>query len=115
VHVDRLLVADTDAERQRGLMGRRSLPPDGGMVFRFPETTDQTFWMKDTLVPLSIAFVADDRRVVDILDMAPCPGEPCPLYHARASYRTAIEMRAGWFAAHGVRIGDEVDLTYQRG
>ena len=71
VRVDRLPVADTDEERQRGLMGRGSLPPDGGMVFRFPETTDETFWMKDTLIPLSIAFIADDRRVVDILDMAP--------------------------------------------
>jgi uncharacterized membrane protein (UPF0127 family) len=110
-----LPVADTDEERERGLMGRRSLPPDGGMVFRFPATTDETFWMKNTLVPLSIAFVAEDRRVVDILDMAPCPGEPCPRYGADASYRTAIEMHAGWFAAHGVRIGDEVDIAYERG
>jgi uncharacterized protein len=112
--VDRLPVADTDAARERGLMGRTSLPPDGGMVFRFPSETDAAFWMKDTSIPLSVAFIGD-RRIVDILDMAPCGDDGCPLYRSAASYRTAIEMHAGWFSAHGIRIGDDVALSYGRG
>jgi uncharacterized protein len=115
VRIDRLPVADTDAERERGLMGRTSLAPDGGMVFRFPAPSDSAFWMKDTPIPLSVAFVGGDRRIVDILDMAPCAGDPCPLYRSSTSYRTAIEMRAGWFSAHAIRIGDEVALSYGRG
>ena len=60
VETSPLWVADSDDERERGLMGRTSLPPDGGMVFHFPESTDAGFWMKDTRLPLSIAFW--DRR-----------------------------------------------------
>jgi uncharacterized membrane protein (UPF0127 family) len=105
-----LWMADSSAERERGLMGRRSLPPDGGMVFRFPEPTDAGFWMKDTPLPLSIAFWGRDRRILAILDMEPCPDEPCPIYRPGASYETALEMRRGWFDQHGVEIGDRVEL-----
>jgi uncharacterized protein len=104
-----LWVADSDAERARGLMGRTSLPSDGGMVFRFPAPTEAGFWMKDTSVPLSIAFRAEGR-IIAILDMEPCTNEPCPVYRPGASYETAIEMRRGWFDEHGVEIGDRVEL-----
>jgi uncharacterized membrane protein (UPF0127 family) len=80
------------------------------MVFRFPELTDGGFWVKDTPLPLSIAFWGADGRIVAILDMEPCPTDPCPIYRPGASYDTALEMRRGWFDEHGVEIGDRVEL-----
>jgi hypothetical protein len=106
-----LAVADTQRARERGLMGRRTLPPDGGEVFVFPDTTDDGFWMKNTPIPLSIAFWGEDGRVVDILQMTPCTLGSCPLYRSREPYTHALEMNAGWFSDHGVRIGDEVEHT----
>lgn len=111
VETSPLWVADSNAERARGLMGRTSLPPDGGMVFRFPAPTDAGFWMKDTSLPLSIAFRGRGGRIIAILDMEPCTNEPCPVYRPGASYETAIEMRRGWFDEHGVEIGDRVELV----
>lgn len=105
-----LWVADSGPERARGLMGRASLQPDGGMVFQFPEPTDAGFWMKDTPLPLSIAFWGSDGRIIAILDMEPCTKDPCPVYRPGASYETALEMRRGWFDEHGVEIGDRVEL-----
>ncbi len=80
------------------------------MVFRFPEPTDAGFWMKDTTLPLSIAFWGRDGRILAILDMEPCPKDPCPIYRPGTSYETALEMRRGWFDEHGVEIGDRVEL-----
>jgi uncharacterized membrane protein (UPF0127 family) len=110
VETSPLWVADSDDERERGLMGRTSLPPDGGMVFHFAEPTDAGFWMKDTRLPLSIAFWDRTGRIIAILDMEPCTNDPCPVYRAGATYETALEMRRGWFDEHGVGIGDRVEL-----
>jgi len=110
VETSPLWVADSGDERERGLMGRTSLPPDGGMVFRFSEPTDAGFSMKDTPVPLSIAFWDRNGRVIAILDMEPCTNDPCPVYRAGATYETALEMGRGWFDEHGVEIGDRVEL-----
>jgi uncharacterized membrane protein (UPF0127 family) len=109
-----LSVADSEAERERGLMGRASLPADGGEVFLFDGTVDDTFWMKDTEIPLAIAFWDASGRIVDLQEMVPCPADPCPTYASRAPYSTALEMNAGWFRDHGVRIGDTVDLSVGR-
>jgi uncharacterized protein len=111
VRTNFLEVADTDAERRRGLMGRTSMEPDSGMVFVFDGEEDGAFWMKDTLIPLSIAFWSDDDRLVDILEMEPCEADPCPTYPARAPFTHALEMNAGWFDDHGIEIGDRVELT----
>jgi uncharacterized protein len=105
-----LEVAGTEAERARGLMGRTELADDSGMVFVYGDETDNSFWMKDTLIPLSIAFWGDDGRIVDILEMEPCTADPCTVYTPRASYTTALEMNAGWFDEQGITIGDRVEL-----
>jgi uncharacterized membrane protein (UPF0127 family) len=105
-----LAVADTEAERERGLMERTSLARDGGEVFVFGGTVDATFWMKDTLIPLSIAFWDASGTIVDLSEMVPCTADPCPRYGSRAPYTHALEMNAGWFADHGVTIGDTVEL-----
>jgi uncharacterized membrane protein (UPF0127 family) len=103
-------VADDEAERARGLMGRESLAQDAGMVFLFPDETQGAFWMKDTLIPLSIAFYDEGGRILRILDMEPCLQEPCPLYDPGVAYRGALEVNQGAFARWNVRVGDHVRL-----
>ena len=61
-------------------MNRETLPADAGMAFVYPEDVRGAFWMKDTLIPLSIAFYSGDGRILKILDMEPCKADPCPLY-----------------------------------
>jgi uncharacterized membrane protein (UPF0127 family) len=107
VHVE---VADTQAERARGLMGRRELQDDAGMVFLFPTDSTSAFWMKDTLIPLSIAFYDERGTIVRILDMEPCTRDPCVLYDPEASYRGALEVNRGAFERWGVREGDVLRL-----
>jgi uncharacterized protein len=103
-------VADTDATRQRGLMGRRTLAADAGMVFVFPQTTGGAFWMKDTLIPLSIAFYDEDGTILRILDMEPCRRDPCRLYDPGVAYRGALEVNRGAFDRWGVAEGDRLRL-----
>lgn len=110
VRTDFLEVADTEAERQRGLMGKTSLAKNGGEVFVFDGPVQSAFWMKDTKIPLSIAFWDSTGRIVGIEEMVPCTADPCPLYRSPAPYTYALEMSSGWFTRRGVRIGDSVDL-----
>src|SRR5688572_17261170 len=73
-------VADSEEEWSVGLMNRESLPEDAGMIFLFPEDRRGGFWMKNTLIPLSIAFVAPGGEILRILDMEPCRADPCKIY-----------------------------------
>jgi uncharacterized membrane protein (UPF0127 family) len=104
-------VADTSAERRTGLMGRESLSPYDGMAFVWAGPVQSSFWMKDTLIPLSIAFWDQEGRIVSILDMEPCRVDPCPTYGPDAPYVGAVEVRQGELERHGVGVGDTVDLT----
>jgi uncharacterized protein len=103
-------IADDRGERAQGLMGRTELADDAGMVFVFPEATRGAFWMKDTLIPLSIAFYDEAGRILRILDMEPCREDPCPLYDPEVEYRGALEVNQGAFARWNVREGDRVRL-----
>jgi len=104
-----LQVARTSEAQARGLMGRTSLPQDGGMAFLFDGETRAGFWMKDTLIPLSILFWQGDGRIIDILDMRPCRADPCPVYRASAPYVGAIEMNRGAFERLDVEVGDTLE------
>ena len=104
-------VADTPEERETGLMGRESLSPYDGMAFVWEEPVTGTFWMKDTLIPLSIAFYAADGRILRILDMQPCEADPCPLYDPEVPYRGALEVNEGAFADWGITEGDRLRIT----
>jgi hypothetical protein len=101
-------VADSSEERQRGLMGRQELAPDAGMVFLHEEPSTSGFWMKDTLIPLSVAFWDDQGRIVGLVDMEPCRSEPCDVYAAPGPWVGAVEVNQGFFANSGVRVGDRV-------
>lgn len=110
LHVE---VAATPEARARGLMGRTELPADQGMAFVFGQATTDRFWMKDTLIPLSIAFWDERDRVVAILDMQPCRADPCPTYGPDQPYVGAVEVNLGYFDDHGIEVGDQVELTQQ--
>jgi uncharacterized membrane protein (UPF0127 family) len=104
----RVEVADEETERMRGLMGRTELDAEAGMVFVFPEAVRGAFWMKDTLIPLSIAFYAADGRILRILDMEPCRQDPCPLYDPDVAYWGALEVNQGSFDRWDVEEGDRI-------
>lgn len=98
-------VAATDEHRARGLMHRFSLKPDHGMVFVFERAEPQAFWMKNTFIPLSIAFIGADGRIVNVDDMAP---QDETTHWSKGPVRYALEMRKGWFAERGIKAGDSV-------
>ncbi len=106
----RVEVADDPGERARGLMERTHLPEDGGMVFLFDTPVRHAFVMRDTLIPLAIAFWNRDRRIVGFFEMLPCEEEPCPEYRPSRTYLGAVEANASWFGDHGVEIGDRLNV-----
>ena len=92
-------------QRTRGLMFRDRLPPDHGMLFLFPRDEVQAFWMRNTKVPLSIAYADARGRIVRIADLEPLDEQPVT---SIAPARYALEMNRGWFAKHGVVAGDVI-------
>jgi len=88
-------VAETPRQRSQGLMGVTDLGSLDGMLFVFQVDSDGGFWMKNTLIPLDIAFFTADGGFVDALTMAPCTEDPCPTYRPGGSYRYALEAPAG--------------------
>jgi uncharacterized membrane protein (UPF0127 family) len=103
-------IAETPEQQELGLMFRDFLPRNAGMIFVFPEDRARKFWMKNTLVPLSIAFYDRAGRIVSILDMEPCHDDPCPVYDPGVPYRGALEVNQGLFADWGVAVGDRIRL-----
>jgi len=105
IHVIRAELAADNETRMRGLMFRKSLEPNQGMLFVFDETVRHCMWMKNTLIPLSVAFIAADGEIVNIADMKPhdetthCATRPVPY---------ALEMDRGWFAARGLKAGTRI-------
>jgi len=99
----RVEVADTEDRQEVGLMCRPALDPDAGMLFVFAAPTRASFWMKNTLIPLAIAFMDSDWHIVRILEMPvasdPTAG-PFPTYGPEKPYRYALEVNAGFFAKH---------------
>jgi hypothetical protein len=95
-------VVVTPEQRAVGLMNRFSLRPDHGMLFVFERAEPQGFWMRNTFIPLSIAFVADNGRIVNIEDMKPQTEDT---HWSKGPARFAIEMKKGWFAERGIGPG----------
>lgn len=101
-------IADTLAEQNNGLMNVTAMPDDEGEIFIFDGDTQTPFWMKDTLIPLSVAFIRDDGTIVDIQEMQ---AESLDFHVPAAPYRYAIEANAGWYADHDIQIGDSADVS----
>lgn len=104
-------IADTPQQSERGLMYRTKIPAKAGMVFRFGGPTTTSFWMKDTLIPLSIAFYNARGVIIDILEMKPCAADPCDTYGPSSEYVGAMEANAGFFARNLIRAGDSFSLS----
>jgi len=105
IHLINAELATTPQQREIGLMMRQSMPANDGMLFVFEQPGQQCFWMKNTLIPLSVAFLADDGSVVNIDEMAPqtldghCSAKPV---------RFVLEMNQGWFAKRGIKPGSKL-------
>lgn len=98
-------VAATDAERATGLMQRRMLPENRGMLFVFPYTSPQSFWMMNTYIPLSIAFIDEAGAIVSIDDMKPLTTDT---HNSAKPAKYTLEMNQGWFAKRGIKPGAKV-------
>jgi uncharacterized membrane protein (UPF0127 family) len=99
-------VAKTEEERALGLMYRKSLNWNSGMLFLFEQETNTPFWMKNTYIPLSIAFIDKNNVIIDILEMT--PNQEAILYAPSRSYLKALEMNRGWFLENGIKVGDTI-------
>jgi len=105
IHVITAEVAINDPQRARGLMFRESLAPNHGMLFVFDAKTVQCMWMRNTLIPLSVAFIEDDGGIVNIEDMQPKTEDS---HCARKPVRYALEMELGWFDKRGLKAGSRI-------
>lgn len=101
-------VADTLEKQERGLMFRRSLPENEGMLFVFTEPIELSFWMRNTLIPLDIAFVGPDGVILNIHQARPL--DESVLYRSAGAAKYVIETNRGWFARHGIGPGDKIRL-----
>jgi uncharacterized protein len=103
-------VADTSKKREKGLMFVDKLPENEGMLFVYPVKTYGGFWMKNTFIPLSIAFLDLDGKILRILEMEPCYEVECPTYDPELSYYYALEVNLGWFEKNQIKEGDIVQF-----
>jgi uncharacterized membrane protein (UPF0127 family) len=110
-------VARTFEARAQGLMHRRSLPENAGMLFVFEDDGRWAFWMKNTYIPLSIGFIDRTWRLLEVLDMQPAADPavgPWPAYEPGHVYRYALEVNQGYFARRGITLGDRFELVAAR-
>lgn len=105
MHLIRAELAQTADQRATGLMHRKSMGANDGMLFVFEQPRQQCFWMKNTLLPLSIAFLSDDGTVVNIEDMLP---QSLDSHCSKQAVRMALEMNQGWFAKRGIKTGSKL-------
>lgn len=98
-------VAQTHEQRMTGLMHRKAMPQHEGMLFVFEQPSQQCFWMKNTLLPLSIAFIADDGTIVNIDEMQP---QTLDSHCSARPVRYVLEMNKGWFNKKGIKAGAKI-------
>ncbi|MBO7516567.1 MAG: DUF192 domain-containing protein [Spirochaetia bacterium] len=101
-------IADTQAAQEKGLMGRENMAEDHGMLFVYDRDSRKSFWMKNTLIPLSIAYIAADGTIREIYDMEPLSTR---IVESRYSVRYVLEVNQGAFLRHGIKEGDKVEFT----
>ncbi|HEX7646021.1 MAG TPA: DUF192 domain-containing protein [Noviherbaspirillum sp.] len=106
IHVIRAEVAASDADRQQGLMFREKMGPNEGMVFLFEGPASVCMWMKNTLIPLSVAFLDENGKIVNIEDMQP---QTTDSHCAKKPIRYALEMNQGWFRQKNLKPGSIIE------
>ena len=105
MHLIQAQVATTPEQRSIGLMFREDMPGGEGMLFVFEQPAGQCFWMKNTLLPLTAAFVADDGTIVNLVDMKP---QSLDSHCSARPVRYVLEMHQGWFAKRGIQAGSRL-------
>jgi len=105
MHLIRAEVADSMGARMRGLMHRKSMPQGSGMVFVFEANATHCMWMKNTLIPLSVAFIDEQGAIINIADLQPHSEQS---HCASRPARYALEMNKGWFAQRGIKPGTKL-------
>jgi uncharacterized protein len=105
MHLINAQVAATTQQRAVGLMFRREMPVNEGMLFAFEQAAEQCFWMKNTLLPLTAAFVADDGTIVNLADMQP---QSLESHCSSKPVRFVLEMNQGWFSKRGLKAGSRL-------
>lgn len=106
-------IADTEAQRQYGLMHRAQLNPNSGMLFVYSDQALRAVWMKNTLIALDIIFMSDSGKIVSMLpNLSPCKTEPCNVYTSKFDARYMLEVNAGFIAEHNIAIGQDVLIDY---
>ena len=105
MHMIDAQVALTPEQREIGLMQRKDMPQHEGMIFIFEQPSQQCFWMKNTLLPLTAAFVADDGTIVNLADMKP---QTLESHCSTQPVRYVLEMNKGWFAKKGIKAGSKL-------
>ena len=104
-------IADDNNERSKGLMFRERLDENAGMLFVFEDEQYQTFWMKNTLIPLDIIFIGKNLEIIDIKNAVPCREEDCILYKSSKPSMYVLEVNGGFSAGNGIRIGDKIIMN----
>ncbi|MBA4261553.1 MAG: hypothetical protein C0443_05895 [Comamonadaceae bacterium] len=105
MHLIQAQVAATPEQRATGLMHRKEMPVNEGMLFVFEQPAVQCFWMKNTLLPLTAAFITDDGRIVNLADMQP---QSLDSHCSARPVRYVLEMNQGWFAKRGLQAGSKI-------
>ena len=105
MHLIQAQVAQDFEQRQIGLMWRKDMPQNEGMLFVFEQASVQCFWMRNTLLPLTAAFVADDGTIVNLVDMKPQSDDS---HCSKKPVRFVLEMNRGWFAKKGIKEGSKL-------
>ncbi|MDX9826916.1 MAG: DUF192 domain-containing protein [Spirochaetia bacterium] len=100
-------LAKTEEQRNRGMMFRKSLDEGKGMLFVFESDQKMAFWMKNTSIPLSLAYIGSDGTIFQIIDLVPFSEDP---QLSQRSIRYALEVPQGWFAKVGIQVGDRFDI-----
>ena len=104
-------IAADDPTREQGLMYRDRMAPDRGMIFVFPASGDYPFWMKNTLIPLDMIWIDDQKRIVHVAsNVPPCKADPCPSYPPNATARYVLETNAGVAGQHHLKNGDVLQI-----
>jgi len=105
MHVIKAEVASTEVQRQQGLMFRKSMGTNEGMLFIFPVPANVCMWMRNTLLPLSVAFIDEGGKIINIEDMEP---QTTTSHCAKKMVRYALEMNQGWFRQKNIKAGNEI-------
>ncbi len=106
-------LASSKEQREIGLMNRTGLDANSGMLFAYPDQAPRRVWMKNTLFPLDVLFLADDGRVVSMLDnLPPCQSDPCPIYNSQVAAMYMLELNAGFIKSKNLKIDQRTRLPH---